>query len=64
MKLSRVTYFLIRGRHVYRAPGPVSCKEPIRNGAVLIKQHFSVSAVKDSTALVYRKHGEPSQVVQ
>ncbi|KAK7147944.1 hypothetical protein R3I94_010462 [Phoxinus phoxinus] len=64
MKLSRVASFLIRGHHVYRAPGPVSSNEPIRYGAFLTKNNFSVSAVQDSTALLYRKHGEPSQVVQ
>ncbi|XP_073702741.1 enoyl-[acyl-carrier-protein] reductase, mitochondrial isoform X1 [Garra rufa] len=60
MKLSRVASFLIRGPHVYRTSGPVSR----RNGAVLLKTNYSVSAVKDSTALLYRNHGEPSQVVQ
>lgn len=62
MKLSRVTSLLIRGRRVYRTAGSV-CGERIRDEAVL-KNNYSVSAVKDSTALWYRNHGEPSQVVQ
>lgn len=64
MKLSRIASLLIRGHRVYRAPGPVSCNEPIRYGAFLTKNNFSVSAVQNSTALLYRRHGEPSQVVQ
>uniref|UniRef100_A0A8C2FH03 Enoyl-[acyl-carrier-protein] reductase, mitochondrial n=1 Tax=Cyprinus carpio TaxID=7962 RepID=A0A8C2FH03_CYPCA len=52
MKLSRVASFLVRG---HRAS---------RSGAVLLKNSYSVSAVRDSTALLYRNHGEPSQVVQ
>uniref|UniRef100_A0A8C1NRX7 Enoyl-[acyl-carrier-protein] reductase, mitochondrial n=1 Tax=Cyprinus carpio TaxID=7962 RepID=A0A8C1NRX7_CYPCA len=42
---------LTRGRLVYRT-------------AVLLKNSYSVSAVRDSAALLHRNHGEPSQVLQ
>lgn len=52
MQLTRVASFLVRGHSVSRS------------GAVLIKNSYCVSAVRDSTALLYRRHGEPSQAVQ
>lgn len=61
MKLRPVASVLIR---VYRTAGPVSHVQRIRYGAVLNKNYSTVSAVKDCSALLYRKHGEPSKVVQ
>lgn len=61
MKLRPVASVLIR---VYRRAGPVSHVQRIRYGAVLNKNYSTASAVKDCSALLYRKHGEPSKVVQ
>ncbi|XP_051577554.1 enoyl-[acyl-carrier-protein] reductase, mitochondrial-like [Myxocyprinus asiaticus] len=64
MKLSRVAWVLLRGHYVYRSPGLLSCSDRVRYGPVVLKNNSSVSAIKHSTAVYYRNHGDPSQVIQ
>ncbi|XP_057197199.1 enoyl-[acyl-carrier-protein] reductase, mitochondrial isoform X2 [Triplophysa rosa] len=64
MRLSPVASFLLRTHRIYRTSGSLSCKKRVRHEPVFLKNNFSVSAVTDSTALLYRNHGEPSKVVQ